>query len=227
MSTIEFNPQTTAHVIIDMSRSFGVASDEYPANHGYGELPVSGVHEIVPVVNRIIRRFDQDRGNAYTTQDWHPHSTAHFDRDGGPWAVHSVAGTPGAELHPGLALTAANHRRFIKGMKHLSLGEPDDSYTAVKAINPYTSETLPVQLQQAGMLAVILTGVALGDVADNKTCVDHSALDFKQRGFDTYVVADGVAALFDKQQALDRLASFGIKIVQADDIILELGSVQS
>ena len=36
------------------------------------------------------------------TRDWHPPDHWSFTEQGGPWPVHCVAGTPGAELHPAL-----------------------------------------------------------------------------------------------------------------------------
>ena len=41
------------------------------------------------------------------TQDWHPESTPHFAKDGGPWPIHCVADTWGAKLHPGVDAEAA------------------------------------------------------------------------------------------------------------------------
>src|ERR1700758_1203808 len=42
------------------------------------------------------------------TQDWHPANHSSFKTNGGPWAVHCVADSPGAELMPPLRAGAGD-----------------------------------------------------------------------------------------------------------------------
>ena len=225
MKTLELDPRTTAHVNIDTTRSFSPITDAYTAQLGFGELPVNGVHEAVPVINGIIKAFEARREPTYTALEHHPHYTAHFVGNGGGWPRHGIAGTMGAEFHPLLAMTAKNHRAYFKGMDHLKLGDFDDSYTAANAINPNTGAKLPDDLFRLGKNTLVLTGVALGDADQNKTCVDSSAIDFLDQGFNVYVVADAVAALYDKPAALKRLQNLGIQVVQSAEVILALRMV--
>ena len=83
----------TALVVVDMQNDFACPE---------GSLYVPGGDEVVPVVNREIERALEAGAFVVYTQDWHPESTPHFEKDGGIWPVHCVAGTWGAELHPDL-----------------------------------------------------------------------------------------------------------------------------
>ena len=51
--------------------------------------------QTVPIINRLIGAYDA----VIYTQDWHPPSTPHFEKDGGIWPVHCVGGTWGAAFH--------------------------------------------------------------------------------------------------------------------------------
>ena len=66
-----------------------------------GKLAVPQGEQIVPLVNELAGRFDL----VVATQDWHPPRTPHFMPDG-PWPVHCVGDTWGAELHPAFELPA-------------------------------------------------------------------------------------------------------------------------
>ena len=56
------------------------------------------------------------------TRDWHPPDHGSFAAQGGPWPVHCVAGTPGAELHRSLDRDADRRRgRQGPGPRHRGL----------------------------------------------------------------------------------------------------------
>src|SRR3712207_6885063 len=46
------------------------------------------------------------------TRDWHPPDHGSFAERGGPWPVHCVRDTPGAQLHP--ALDAQSDRKSTR-----------------------------------------------------------------------------------------------------------------
>ncbi len=84
-----------------------------------GALAVDKGDEIVPLVNRLASRFE----HVVITQDWHPPTHASFatSHEGAKpfdtkrlhygdqtlWPEHCVQGTPGAALHPDLAVDLA------------------------------------------------------------------------------------------------------------------------
>src|SRR5579863_8324586 len=101
-----------------------------------GALAVGGGDEIVPLVNRLASRFE----HVVVTQDWHPPGHASFASthegakpldirrleygDQTLWRDHCVQGTPGAALHPELAVDFA----FLILRKGMHSGI--DSYSA-------------------------------------------------------------------------------------------------
>ena len=71
-----------------------------------GSLAVPRGDEVVPVLNRYIAAFSAAALPIVATRDWHPADHCSFKPQGGPWPVHCVAGTPGAEFVRSLALPA-------------------------------------------------------------------------------------------------------------------------
>jgi nicotinamidase/pyrazinamidase len=63
-----------------------------------GALAVPGGDEIAEPVKRLADQFE----HVFATRDWHPADHASFETEGGPWPVHCVQGTHGAELHPAM-----------------------------------------------------------------------------------------------------------------------------
>src|SRR4051812_49823478 len=65
-----------------------------------GALGVEGGDEIAGRLNELAAdaRFEV----VVATRDWHPPDHGSFREQGGIWPVHCVAGSEGAELHPGL-----------------------------------------------------------------------------------------------------------------------------
>src|SRR2546421_422826 len=80
-----------ALVIVDFQRDFTPPDGALAVPHG---------DEIAERLNELAHdpRFDI----VIATRDWHPPDHASFAEHGGPWPVHCVQGTPGAELHPAL-----------------------------------------------------------------------------------------------------------------------------
>ena len=80
-----------------------------------GGLYVRGGEDVVPLVSLEVGAAQNAGAAIVYTQDWHPQDTPHFEKDGGIWPVHCVAGTWGAELHPSLHRArpdrAQGHRR--------------------------------------------------------------------------------------------------------------------
>ena len=141
------------------------------------------------------------------TQDWHPPSTPHFAKDGGPWPVHCVAGTWGAELHPALALPG-DAPRVRKG------ANGEDGYSGFTMRDPVSGETIATELEgllrDAGVEDVVVTGLA------TDYCVKATALDAVRLGFGTAVLTDAVAAVDvepgDGARAIEEMQAAGVAI---------------
>jgi nicotinamidase/pyrazinamidase len=160
-----------------------------------GALAVSGGHEIVPVVNRLIDAFE----HVVLTQDWHPddHSSfaaSHDDRapfemitvhygDQTLWPDHCVQGTAGAEFHPDLVWSKAE-LIIRKGFRtHI------DSYSAFFENDRTTPTGLAGYLRERRLTRLTLVGLA------TDFCVGFSALDAARLGFEVEVRMDACRAI--------------------------------
>lgn len=205
--------------IIDAQRGFMPAEEGARLHrHGFGELPVPHGEEIIAPINRVVGAFVTAKAEVFTTQDWHPHFTAHFSETpdfNTNWPVHCMGGTLGAELHPELALPASS-RRFIKGFEPLIRGEDDTSYSGHFAVDPTTNLSLPEWLRGHGVGHVYLGGLALD------YCVGKTALDLKiQDGLAVTVVLDATRGI--SQETTDAmLAQFdavGVGTITSDELL--------
>ena len=190
-----------ALVIVDVQNDFAD-----PA----GGLSVVGGDRIIEAVNREIEAAVAAEALVVATQDWHPEHTPHFARDGGVWPVHCVAGSWGAELHPGLRLPAGTPR-IRKG------ANGEDGYSGFTMRDPVGGETIPTELdgmlRDAGVRTVVVVGLA------TDYCVKATALDALRLGYATEVVTDAIAAVNlqggDGERALAELAAAGATLDQA------------
>ena len=167
----------TALVVVDLQNDFAD-----PA----GSLAVAGATEIVPRINAAIGAAREHGATVVYTQDWHPASTPHFAKDGGVWPVHCLADSWGAELHPDLDVPA-DAPRIRKGVN----GE--DGYSGFTTRDPISGETQPTPLagllRERGVERVVVCGLA------TDYCVNATALDAIQLGFEAYFLEDAVAAV--------------------------------
>lgn len=174
-----------ALIVVDMQNDFCEG----------GALAVPGAGAVVPMVNRLITRYD----NIVLTQDWHPVGHASFASswaDGQPfstvkfpygpqilWPDHCVQGTPGAAFHPELIVTKA--QVIVRKGHHKGI----DSYSAFRENDKMTRTGLDGYLKARGLSRLIFCGLALD------YCVAWSAIDARQAGFDVGVVLEATAAI--------------------------------
>ncbi len=189
----------TALVVVDLQNDFADPT---------GGLAVAGGDRIVPLVNAHVREATDDGAMVVATQDWHPPSTPHFAKDGGAWPVHCVAGTWGAELHPGFELPG-DAPRVRKG----SNGE--DGYSGFTMRDPETGEERPTELETLLRDRDIRRVVVCGLATDY--CVLATALDAARLGFETSLLTDAVAAVNlsdgDGDRALAQMRGAGVVLI--------------
>ncbi len=196
----QYDPQT-ALVVVDVQNDF--------ADPG-GSLYVHGGEQVVPVVNREIDRARQAGATVVYTQDWHPESTPHFEKDGGIWPVHCVQGTWGAEFHPELQVESE-----AEVVRKGSGGE--DGYSGFTVRDPSSGEEQPTRLEQIlhdeGVRRVVVVGLA------TDYCVKETAIDAAAKGFGTAVLLEAVRAVDlepgDGQRALEDVQRAGAAIASA------------
>jgi nicotinamidase/pyrazinamidase len=186
-----------------------------------GNLPVPGGDEVVPVINRIARRFR----NVVLTQDWHPaghrsFASSHAGRKPfetiqvayGPqilWPDHCVQGTRGAEFRGDLDVP---HAALVirKGFRpHI------DSYSAFYENDRTTPTGLAGYLRERGLERIVVAGLALD------FCVRYSAEDARREGFDVVVIEDACRGIDVEGSVAATRASFaglGIGTCPADAV---------
>ena len=194
---VEYDP-AAALLVVDVQNDFAAPG---------GSLSVRGGEQVVDAVNREIEQATAAGALVVYTQDWHPESTPHFEKDGGVWPVHCVAGTWGAELHPALRL--ADDREVVrKGTG----GE--DGYSGFSERDPQSGDVratdLDAVLERRGIERVVIAGLA------TDYCVKETTLDAVGRGLPTTVLREAVAAVDraegDGDRALSEMAAAGATV---------------
>jgi nicotinamidase/pyrazinamidase len=191
-----YDPET-ALVVVDVQNDFA---------HPEGSLYVKGGEEVVPVVNREIERALEGGALVVYTQDWHPDSTPHFQKDGGIWPVHCVRDTWGAAFHPDLEVKGEVIRKGTGG---------EDGYSGFTVRDPRTGEESPTGLADLlrgrGVKKVVVVGLA------TDYCVKETAIDAARLGFATTVLREGIRAVDlqpgDGERALEAMRQAGAEIV--------------
>jgi nicotinamidase/pyrazinamidase len=194
-----------------------VQNDFCPA----GALPVNHGNEVVPIANRLARRFQ----HVVLTQDWHPsaHESFASTHSGkapydtivvsyGPqilWPDHCIQASAGAALHPDLDVP---HAELIlrKGFRRNI-----DSYSAFQENDRRTSTGLAGYLRDRGFDRVFLAGLAFD------FCVRYSAEDAAREGFEAVVFEDACRGIDVGGSVAATRASFaelGIACVSAHSV---------
>jgi len=177
-----------------------------------GALGVPHGDIVVAPLNRLIDAWSARGLPVYVTRDWHPPNHCSFAGQGGPWPVHCVAGTPGAELSPDLHIP--NGTTIISK----ATTAQEEAYSVFKGTG------LQQQLRTAGVKRVVLGGLA------TDYCVRFSGADAHAAGLDVVVLQDAVCAVDihpgDGERALRELAAAGAAFATCDELVAALGSGQ-
>jgi len=193
---VRYDPET-ALIVVDVQNDFA---------HPEGSLYVKGGEEVVPVANREVERALEGGALVVYTQDWHPETTPHFQKDGGVWPVHCVQGTWGATFHPDLEVKGEVIRKGTGG---------EDGYSGFTVRDPRTGEESPTGLADLlrgrGITKVVVLGLA------TDYCVKETAIDAARLGFATRVLREGIRAVDlqpgDGERALEAMREAGAEIV--------------
>ncbi len=178
-----------------------------------GPLAVPGGADIIPLINRLAKKFE----TVVLTQDWHPadHISFAANHPGRTpfelitlpygeqvlWPTHCVMATDGAALHPELDIP---HAALVqrKG-SHRNV----DSYSAFLEADRTTTTGLDGYLHSLGIEHVYLCGLA------TDFCVAWSAEDARNFGFAATIIEDACRGI-DLNGSLDaawaRLAAAGV-----------------
>jgi nicotinamidase/pyrazinamidase len=158
----------TALVVVDVQNDFADPR---------GSLSVPGADDVIRAVNDEIAAATAAGATVVSPPDWHPPRTPHFVTDGGPWPVHCVGGTWGAELHPDLVVVPGD--AVLKG----TAGE--DGYSGFTMRDTTSGFDVPTGLDDVlrdhEVRRVVVVGLALD------YCVKATAIDAVAHGYECAV----------------------------------------
>jgi nicotinamidase/pyrazinamidase len=161
-----------------------------------GALAVPDGDAVVEGVNRLAAQSEF----VVATRDWHPPDHGSFAEQGGPWPVHCVAGTPGAELHPGI------NRDSIDAIVDKGQAVDREGYSG------FEGTELERLLREHGVDSVDVAGLALD------YCVKATALDARRAGLAVTVHRGATRAVEvqpgDGERAVDELRAAGVEVVE-------------
>jgi nicotinamidase/pyrazinamidase len=187
---------SSALLIIDFQNDFTVG----------GALEVPGGDQIAGPIKRLAPQFD----HVFATRDWHPPDHASFESEGGPWPVHCVQGTHGAELHPAIREVA------VEQIVDVGAEREDEGYSG------FEKSKLENLLRDRNVEEVAVVGLA------TDYCVRASAIDAARLGFDTTVITDAIRAVDvnpgDGQRALEEMKEAGAKLATSNAFAARTGS---
>jgi nicotinamidase/pyrazinamidase len=161
-----------------------------------GALAVPDGDAVIEPINALAERSRF----VVATRDWHPADHSSFRERGGPWPVHCVQGTPGAELHPDLDSSRID--------VIVDKGQPTD----VEGYSGFQGTDLERLLREHDVDTVHVAGLALD------YCVRATALDAHQAGFDVVLHRDATRAVDvepgDGERAVAELRAAGVRVVE-------------
>jgi nicotinamidase/pyrazinamidase len=161
-----------------------------------GALAVPEGDRIADRVNELAAdpRFDL----VVATRDWHPPDHGSFEQQGGPWPVHCVADSEGAQLHPALL------RERVDVIVDKGQNPDTEGYSG------FDETPLESLLRSRGIDRVTIVGLA------TDYCVKNTALDALREGFEVTVVSGGVRGVDanegDSEKALDEVRAAGATV---------------
>ncbi len=184
----------TALILVDVQNDFCPG----------GALAVPEGNKVVLVLNQYIQAFVQAGAPVYATRDWHPPNHCSFKPQGGPWPVHCVRGTVGAQFHPGLALPQG----AVIISKATDLEQ--DAYSGFQG-------TDLAQRLKAQKIEQILVGGLATDY-----CVKSTVLDGLKAGFHVYFLSDASRAVNvnpgDEQKSILEMRTAGAHFLTLDHL---------
>ncbi|WP_456787521.1 isochorismatase family protein [Cellulomonas sp. P5_C5] len=195
---------TRALIVVDVQNDFCEG----------GALAVSGGNAVARAVTGHLEQHAGRYALVVATRDWHAPlpdtNDGHFAVGAEPdyvttWPVHCVAGTPGAEYHPDLALPAAT--------VHVRKGQSRQDYSGFEGeVVGADGATLADVLGAAGVSDVDVVGLATDH------CVAATASDAVAAGFAATVLLDLTAAvaLPTTLRAVARLSDQGATLTTSD-----------
>ncbi len=185
----------TALLVVDVQKDFCPG----------GALGVDEGDKVVEPINQLVRHFERLGWPMFFTRDWHPEHHSSFLANGGPWPPHCIAGTPGAEFHADLHVSA--------GATIISKADEPDK----EAYSGFEGTPLTEMLKKQSVDAVVIAGLT------TDYCVKNTALDAHRLGFAVTVATDAVRAVNvkpdDGRCAIKHMQIRGVQFAETAELI--------
>jgi nicotinamidase/pyrazinamidase len=178
-----------ALIIVDYQNDFAAPD---------GALSVAGGEDIAARLNELAA--SGEFALVVATRDWHPpdHGSFVSSDSAGPWPVHCVAGTPGAELHSAL------------NVEHVDVVLDKGIDRGTEGYSAFDGTDLAQLLRERAVDDLLIGGLA------TDYCVKHTALDGLGEGFAVTVDLDAIRAVDlrvgDSDRALDEIRAAGGRV---------------
>ena len=165
-----------------------------------GALEVPEGDQVIEPLNRLARVYE----TVFATRDWHPPDHHSFETEGGPWPVHCVRDTAGAQLHPDL------DSQQIDEIVDKGEQRGVDGYSA------FDGTDFEDRLRRLGIDALTIGGLA------TDICVRWSALEARKLGFEVTLAIDATRGVDveegDTERAVAEMRAAGARCATSAEL---------
>jgi len=193
-STIPQPDQHSALLLVDLQNDF------FPG----GVLGVPEADGLIPLINTYIKHFSRQGWAILATRDWHPANHSSFTEQQGPWPVHCVQGSRGAQFHSDLVMPP--------GMMVISKGTDPRK----DARSGFDGTSLADRLEDLNVQTLFVLGLATEDG------VKQTVLDGCQHGLRVVLLTDATRRINrtqdDSPKAFQEMADAGAFLANISDI---------
>jgi len=169
-----------------------------------GALGVPGGDEIIKTVNDYVRFFHSRKLPIIATRDWHPPNHCSFKEQGGPWPVHCVQISRGAQFHPDLIVPPGT------AIVSKATDPKKEAYSA------FEGTTLEQRLRDMSAKTLYVSGLA------TDYCVKQTVLDACRLGIRVVVLEDAVRGIDatpgDCERAMREMREAGAILARSRDL---------
>jgi nicotinamidase/pyrazinamidase len=193
-STIPRPDQHSALLLIDLQNDF------FPG----GALAVPEADILITPINTYIKHFSRQGWPILATRDWHPANHTSFTEQQGPWPVHCVQGSRGAQFHSDLVMPP--------GMMVISKGTDPRK----DARSGFDGTSLADRLKDLNVQTLFVLGLA------TDYCVKHTVIDGCTHSFCVVLLTDATRGVnrqpHDSSTAFQEMADAGAFLANFSDI---------
>lgn len=186
---MRISKQSDAFIIVDVQNDFCPG----------GALPVKEGDKIATPLNHAKSFFQ----HVFATRDWHPENHCSFEKNGGGWPVHCVAGSRGADFHPDLDIGG------VSIIEKATLPDRD-------AYSGFDGTGLARRLNDRSIKRVFVGGLA------TDYCVKATVLDALESGFEVWVLEDAIRGVDvepgDSAKAITEMKEKGARFLNSSDL---------